>query len=109
MIAAGKLNRRVRIAIPTVGDPDERGERPITWATTFARRWACLEPISARTIEQAKSFSATVSHTITLRYLQGISVRHRVESGDRVFAINGIIDPKDSHEDTVLYVTERTS
>lgn len=106
MIAAGRLIHRVRIATPTIGEPDDRGSRAVTWTQTLATVWACIEPLTSRTQELAKAFTPTVTHTITIRYLSTVTSRHRVEMGSRVFAINGVINAREENEDTVLYCTE---
>lgn len=105
-ISAGRLNQRLTIENPTAGEPDARGERTIEWEEV-AVVWGCVEPVGPRWLEVAKQFASTVTHKVTIRHKTDINIRQRFVLGERVLAINGIVDPSESHETTVCYCTER--
>ncbi len=86
----GDLQHRVTIQIveETV---DSVGEIIQSW-TDVATRWAQIEPLSGREIEQYKSTQASVSHKVTLRHFPGLSFTNRFMTGDRVFNIASVIN-----------------
>lgn len=107
MIAAGQLTHRIAIHTPTHGTPDARGTRAVNWDAILDIVWARIEPVAPKWTEQAKAIAPTASHRITIRHRTDVTSRHRIEIGPRVFAINAVLDPKESKEDTILYCTEK--
>ena len=104
MIAAGTLTKRVTLEAST-NTPDPYGEPGQTWGPV-ATVWAGIDPVSGREIELAKSYAPTVTLRVTIRYRPGGTPSMRVRYGDRLFYVNGVIDPHEAHEHLVLYCTE---
>lgn len=104
MIEAGKLFAKVIVQTPSDVQSDS-GEVTLTWAT-FDTVWANIVPLNPKEMELGKNFSNTVTHRFTIRYRNDLTNKMRVLYGTRIFYINGIIDPLESKEDTVLYLTE---
>ncbi len=95
-LAAGELNRRVEVQEATEA-ANEHGEPVPTWATTD-RRWAKIEPLSGTEFVQAGAVVSGTVVLVTMRYFAGLTSKHRLKRGSRVFNIAGIIDPGDEHE-----------
>ena len=84
----GTLRHRVQIQ-SLAGTANELGERNDTWVTV-ASRWASLEPGTGSESETAGQLKASSSTTMTIRYYSGLTTRHRVKFGSRIFGITGI-------------------
>ena len=84
----GRLNRRVTIQSVTE-TPDSFGEPAETWSDV-ATVWAAIEPILGEEFFQSGYWSGEVSHRITIRHLSGITTKHRVKYGSRVFDIKAV-------------------
>lgn len=105
MIEAGRLNKRVTLERAT-STTNEYGEHVETWQPV-GTVWAGIEPVSGREVELAKSFSASVSHKVTIRYQPGLDSTVRVNYGGRVFSVDAVLDEREAHEKLTLYCTEQ--
>lgn len=84
-IDPGALNRRL-----TLEAPDEVADGAggvVREYEEVATLWAAVEPVAARGAVEAASLGATVTHRITVRHRAGITTRHRLRDGARVFRI----------------------
>jgi SPP1 family predicted phage head-tail adaptor len=102
---AGELRHRVIIEEPTEGTPNAYGERVPTWRE-WDTRWARVEPVSGREVAYAKTHAATVSHKITLRYVEGLLPTFRVRYGVLVFTIDAAIDVEMRRKELNLFCTQ---
>jgi SPP1 family predicted phage head-tail adaptor len=105
-MGAGKYDRKVELQRAT-DTPDTYGERTSAWAS-YAYPWAEIRPLSARQVEQARSFSDTVTHAITMRYRSDLRQSDRIKYGTRLFQIDGFIEVGRRVE-TLIYATERVN
>lgn len=62
------------------------GEVAETW-TTLSEVWASIEPISGREFQVVQQIAAETTHKVSIRYLEGVTPKHRVLFGSRVFDI----------------------
>ena len=95
----GKLRHRVTIQTATITRND-RGAEVLAWvdtATVYAdiRTVGGQEQVIANQLE-----TATLLHTITIRYRTALSPKQRIKWGTRYFAIEAIIE-RDNRQRTL--------
>lgn len=89
-IRAGKLKHRVEVQARTV-QQDTFGDAAEVW-TTLAFRWASIEPEGGREVWQADQQRPDVSGTITIRSYRGLTPKHRIKWGSRIFNLESVTD-----------------
>src|SRR5689334_11747542 len=99
----GDLRHRVTIQQPTY-TTNNLGERVPGWSM-IGRAWVALNPVIGREVELARTFAATVTHKITMRYRAGLTPNLRLVLGSRIFAINGIVDLEERHRWLNVFAT----
>lgn len=104
MTPTGELTDRISIYERAV-ERDSFGATSEAWRLV-ASRWAKIEAAGGSEVWVAGGPRPDVSHTITLRYLEGITPRHQVRQGERVFSIESAIDPDNQGEELILAVKE---
>lgn len=67
------------------------GEPVATWST-LATVWARVEPLSGRELWQAAQVRPDVSHKVTMRHYPGLSPKHRLKLGSRIFNIDSVLN-----------------
>jgi SPP1 family predicted phage head-tail adaptor len=102
---AGDLKERITIQDKTVTRNDF-GEEIITW-TTFATRWAAVEPLRGQEFIEGRQLVAQVSTRFRVRYLDGVKPEMRVSYRDRVFAIIGVVHPFENQRELHLMCEEQ--
>lgn len=85
---AGRLRRRVTIQSRTLTRDDRGGATP-TYATA-ATVWASVEPVTGREVWQAQQAQSNVTHVVTIRHYDGLTVRHRLLFRGRTLNIDSI-------------------
>lgn len=103
--AAGKRRHKVTFESQTTTKNATNGENTSVWKYE-AQAWVAIEPVSAREVAIAKSFSARTSHKITILYRRDILPTWRVKYGSRIFTIDGIINVDESNVEQILYCSE---
>lgn len=88
-----KLRKRITIQSVTRVS-DGVGGFTESWST-FATRFAAIEPTKAFQIRWADHLEHRVTHKITLRYLSGVTSDMRVVYGSRTFHIRAIRNPEE--------------
>lgn len=106
-LRAGKLRKRITIEVVSQTVSDD-GQPLETW-TTFAVRWASVEPIetSGREYLQAQAIQADVTHVVTLRYLAGVTPKHRVNWDNRTLEIQSTANIEERGRMLILYCREQ--
>lgn len=93
-VASGKLRHRVTIeSRETI--INSCGEQVTEWVE-FAKRWAAVEPLSAREFIAAQQVQSAVTTRITMRTLPGLLPSMRIIHGNAVYNIAGILPDKNS-------------
>jgi SPP1 family predicted phage head-tail adaptor len=82
------------------------GETVETW-TTLDEVWASIEPISGREFQAVQQIAAETTHKVTIRYLAGVTPKHRVLFGSRVFDILAVRNVEEVGRITDLLCRER--
>lgn len=90
MRAVGPMRDRLEIQARVMTQNDY-GEAVPAWAT-LTTRWGQVEPLSGRELWQAQQVRPDVSHKVTIRYYDGLTPRHRLLLGSRVFEITSVIN-----------------
>lgn len=103
----GSMNNRIAIQAYT-SVADGMGGFTNTYAT-WKTVWSAIWPTSARDVIQGNAPTMAVSHRIRIRYLSGLTTKHRVLFGTRYFAIVSIINPSEKGEWLDLLCNEVTT
>lgn len=103
---------------PKVGDFDRRvtiqarsesrsasGAVLATWVDV-ATVWAAIEQLRGRELIAAQAEGSEISGKIRMHYRSGVTSKHRIVYGSRIFDIVAAVDPSDRHEVLELYVRE---
>lgn len=109
-VSAGELRHRIQIQAATEA-ANALGELTPTWAKiNGGDRWAKIEPVALvaqrREYVDGPQVLADVTHRITMRYMSGITVRHRIVYGTRTFGIQMVIDPDETQTTLELLCKE---
>jgi len=83
MKRAGQMNKRIIIQQVALV-PSSTGAPQETWST-FATVWANVEPLRGRMLFAAQSVHPETTTRITIRYLSGLTPKHRILYGTRIF------------------------
>lgn len=87
----GKLRHRVTIQTATITRGD-RGAEVLSWANT-ATVYADIRTVGGQEQVLASQLeTATLLHTITIRYRSGIVPKQRIKWGSRYFSIEAVIE-----------------
>jgi SPP1 family predicted phage head-tail adaptor len=87
---AGKLRHRIQIQAVTL-TPDGMGSGAESWATIAGGSvWAEILPLRGVEAIQAGQLEAKLSHKVRIRYLAGVTAKHRILFGSRVFKIHEV-------------------
>ena len=100
----GRLNRKVSI-LGQIRRKDEFGGEVIEWVEE-EHVWASIEPVSGTEYFQSQQVNAETVVKITIRYNPRVNVTQRIEYGDTVYEIIGVIDHKLEHKMTVINCKE---
>ncbi len=106
-VRAGKLNKRVIVeaSVETIsGD----GQPLIEWQT-FATRYASVEPIetTGREYLQAAAIESDITHTVEMRFLTGVTPKHRINYGGRMLEIFSVADIEERGRKLVCFCKEQ--
>jgi SPP1 family predicted phage head-tail adaptor len=101
----GALRHRLALEEP-VETPDGAGGVTRSYQT-LATLWAKVTPASARERMEAAARGATVTHRIVIRARSGVTTRHRLRAGARLFRIAALHDADGSGRFTVIAAEER--
>lgn len=104
MTPTGELTDRIGIYERTI-ERDSFGATEEVWRLV-ANRWAKVVAGGGSEVWVAGGPRPDATHTITLKYIDGITPRHQVRQGTRVFNIEAAIDPDNQGEELILAVKE---
>ncbi len=104
-VLAGRMRHRVEVQKATETE-NEFGELQRTFATIFTR-WAWIEPVKGKESENADQVTAELTHKIRMRNVAGITAKHRIKFGTRIFEIaEPPIRPREIKERHILNCIE---
>jgi SPP1 family predicted phage head-tail adaptor len=100
---------RERITIQVIAQTaDGQGGYSDAWST-FATLWAKIEQVSGKEAYQAMQIESPAVYKMTIRYIAGVTTKHRVLFGTRTFNINRVNNINEADEYIELYATEGTA
>jgi SPP1 family predicted phage head-tail adaptor len=102
---AGALNKYVTIQA-AVEVADSYGQPIVTW-TTWKQVWASIEPVSGREYFAVQQTQSEVNQRVRIRYLDGLTTKHRILYGARTMDIEAIINTAERDREMVLMCIER--
>lgn len=101
---AGKLRHAVNIEVVTE-TPDGMGGITKSWATWKSVR-AAIWPISGKELIEAQKLEAKLTHRIRIRYLSGLTPKHRIKLGSRIFKIHSVINFNERNREIEIMAEE---
>lgn len=107
MIGAGRRNKLITIEELTQTTTD--GGEVTETATTLAKVWAAIEPLSARESWFAKQSQATTTHKITILYRSDVTSRMRAKWESRTFNFESVVNLDEANREMVIMATEVTA
>lgn len=109
---AGQLRHKIVIETPTEGTPSAYGDAAPSWST-YATRWASIEPMTGREAERASQQFGSVDYLIRTRHINGAmgasgKMRAVWTVGEqvRIFNIVAAMDVMERQRETHLYAKE---
>lgn len=96
----GKLRHKIAIQSCTVG-VGARGQTTRTYAA-FASPYAEIIDTGGREFVAGMKLAAEITKLIRIRYLAGLTPRHRVAIGSDYFDINSVVDMTGKREELFL-------
>lgn len=106
-IRAGELRQRIIVETETMATDASGGALP-TYAT-LATVWAKIEPMDGAEKYNAQQTSASITHKISIRWRSGITAKHRVKYGTRIFRIVSVLDMEEFGKLLVLNCIEKAA
>lgn len=88
---AGDLRHYVKFYSPRTTDAGA-GETEITWRFEYGAS-AEVKPLKAWEVERARQVQTNRTHLVRIRYTHRIKPDWRIQWGDRIFNIKGIVNP----------------
>lgn len=86
---AGKMRDRVMIEAPGPVTDSASGEKDQRF-DPVVERWAQVEELGGSEQTQALQIQVNASHRVTLRYVEGLSERHRIRWRGRFLGIKSV-------------------
>lgn len=109
----GALRHRVSVMMPNgPAVPDGDGGYTQPEVTLASRVPASVLPATARSLERvtANTVTANASHTVTLRFVPGVTTAARLifhdGSVDRPMSVTGVHDTQERHQELILECQE---
>jgi len=92
----GKRRHKVTLRAPVHGSNDDLG-RETTYPSETAWRWAAIKPTSAKEMIEGEAPATEITHTIEMRYYEGLTTDYRITLGSRTFELVAVIDVDERH------------
>ena len=101
-MAAGSLRHLVTIQQPVKAETGNRGQAKATWELLYGSVAAEVIQLGGAELEKTRQLVATATHTVRLRWMDGITTRHRVLFGTAILNIGAAIDTENRRVELVL-------
>lgn len=102
---AGRLRHRLVIkSLTETRDAD--GAISTVWTTTVATIWGRVEPLTGREFSEVAASGAETTHKIRIRHFAGLTRKHRLLFGSRVFAIESVMDVDERDREMIVMCKE---
>ena len=87
-LRAGRLRHRVTIETPVRASDGAGGARQ-EWAPV-GDAWAAVEPVAARTLDEAGGERMATTHRVIIRHRPGVTIAQRIRFGARILRIDSV-------------------
>ena len=104
LMRSGNLRHRIIIQEASEGQ-NAVGEITRSWST-FATRWASIEPLRGREKFEAMQMASNIDHKVNLRYVAGVIPKMRLLFGERILTIQGAINLEERNMELQLMCNE---
>jgi SPP1 family predicted phage head-tail adaptor len=101
---AGKLRNKIKLQANTVS-LDVEGNATDSWSTA-ATVSGSIEALSGREALTNAQLNSEVTHKVTIRYYAGLTTKHRILFGSRIFSINSVINPAEKNKELIIMAVE---
>lgn len=91
---AGALRHRVTIEEPANAGRGGYGGAIKNWVP-WAQVWAEVKPLKGEEYFEAQAAQSEVTHTVFIRFLDGVRPKMRINHGGRILNIKSIINPQE--------------
>lgn len=106
MIAAGELNRRIRLLSPS-HSVNGAGEHVTTWTSpTVNEVWANVRTLTGREMVRNDLVDGVVTYLVRVRYRADIRPDWRIEYAGRTLALSKVLDVADRREELEIAAHE---
>lgn len=101
---SGRLRHKISIekVTETINDAGEVTE---SWGE-FANIWAQIMPLVGKEYWSSRQVESEVTGKIRIRYLPGVTPKMRINSNNRIYNIEAVINIEERNMETVLLVSE---
>lgn len=76
---------------------DDMGGFTHTWET-YKEMMAAIWPVSSKELRENMRMNSSTTHNIRIRYTPGITSKMKINFNDRVFDIQGILNPDEKNQ-----------
>lgn len=107
-LAAGELNKRVSIELPTLTENDY-GEMVETGYTVVGKRWAAIKPMTGQEYQLAQQTQANITHIVEMRsdcLTRTLTPLHRLRHQGRLLNITRVFDVDEARKKVTLECKE---
>ena len=101
----GGLRHRLTIERKSITQ-NELGDPVESWST-FAQRWASVEPLRGREFFDAQQVNAEITVRFRLRYTEGVAPEMRVNFDGRLFDVRAVVNVDERKAELILMCSER--
>ncbi len=102
---AGRLNTKIIIE-SVARSVDSVGDTTDIWST-YATVWAEVRPQSGNEFFKAREVNSELTHVITMRWIDGITTKMRINNGGAYYDILSVFDPTTRKREMRLYCREQ--
>ena len=92
---ASRLGKRITIQEEALTTGDAGGQMVI-WSD-FVKIWAEIKPLNGRERLQSEQLNSSITHTVTIRHIDGVNADMRIIYQGRVFNVIAVINPFESN------------
>lgn len=105
MIRPGELRERITVQVAS-GSTNSLGETVLTWSNSTSV-WARVEGVSAREALAAGQQEVSLTHTVRLRYLPGLTQNMRFAWNSRTLEIISLLEHGNRTEHEAICTEKR--
>ncbi len=102
---SGQLRHRITLERPRQTDVSAQGQSVEVWEEV-GRFWAAVEPLSARQFVSGDQQRGETTHTVRIRWIDGVTLRDRIDFNGRKLNIASVINPDERNRELQLICVE---